>query len=528
MKRRHIHESPQMDLITGLASPLMPPLPATPYTTPRVKMPYGNPPSSVTKCPSVYSSNCLNDVDIPSPFLYHDSQHGYFPPATEVQPGWGIPYFEYAYGQALPEPDFNSYRPMTAVLKAGPDQIHRRESLGLSLCTPGSSRHKAEESRISDESHDFSTHGFPVPNEMESSTLADPTASSRLKSSTTSLVNNDQIRIPVDPEWSWAGGMPFSRHLNRSEMEQDFFFPHADDDLVYPTLPTPAYIRDAPAAHHGFSSAVQYWGSQTAPYWSLSAGSVPADTNLDEKIWLQNVSIAAASHPGSLDVGPQPVMHDHRHSVNVSTNIHDETTTLSPANSCLALVPARLYQHHFVAWAANVPVAAPFADGMILSGTANDSESPLKLFDWLVQLNTARPQASASRHESGSPSEQLTEEVVYQCCEDLSASDNEPAHGRSASRQADVHPDDEAIHNAHYSEDYASTSHYDSEIELLSQSQSQTDDGWAYWDWDTESREDIKFDTESRNDNQGSTRLATDQATEQVEKSTSMLWGILA
>ncbi|ETI22615.1 hypothetical protein G647_06691 [Cladophialophora carrionii CBS 160.54] len=205
VKRMQLHGSPQLDLLTGSVSLPEPSLPTTPDATPRVKMPYGDEPSSTNNSPSRCSSGYTGSLEFPSPLFYHDAQHGYIPPSDTVHPAWGIPYFEYACGQAQPEPDFVSYRSMPAAPQTRPPLFERQESLGLALCAPASSKHRLEESCISDESHDTSTHGCPLPPLLDCSDCGETQVTLPCGPSNTDSVVDWQPNISNDPEWPSTG-----------------------------------------------------------------------------------------------------------------------------------------------------------------------------------------------------------------------------------------------------------------------------------------------------------------------------------
>lgn len=519
-------ESPGgLELALGTEPPQTRPqsLPTTPAAAPKVHLPYGNPPSPVERLTQTYSPGYLDDVTIPSPFLYHTLENEYVAPSNDMPSSWGIPYFEYAYGQAPPQPDFTSYRQVTA-----PSQsrivMKRRESLGFALGDAATSRHKAEESRISNESHDSSTHGCPLPCLSVSPDQCGfaPTSQWDFNTDPSSEYFLD---VPLDPDWSWAKDVLRLRHSQPEEAEQHYIFPNADDNLIYPTMPTPAYIRDALASNSSLNNVVQPWANQAAARWDVLLPNaepfrVPCDQTCLSYDTLPITNCTAPSLAGCTTA-----LFDHTNELGISPNIYTGMVNPMTTPLCMDLLPARLYQHQIITWPTLPPVPRlPETNPSDFDGVANDSDNVLKLCDWLVALNATFFSPEDDQVALDPPLEQFSEDAAYQFYQDLTISESPPSFSKCALSSADL-ISDEALLYVRSEEEFASTSHYDSELELLSESE--TDDQWAYWDWGSGS------DNESQSGSQsglieseiGLPNLC--QGAVPVEAQPAVLWGIL-
>ncbi|KAJ9609495.1 hypothetical protein H2200_005822 [Cladophialophora chaetospira] len=520
VRERKSQRSLRLDQSLELPPSLLPSLPTTPYVTPRVKLPYGNPPSSVDKILPAQSPGYLDDIEIPSPLLYHNLDDGYVPPSNNAAPCWGIPYFEYAYGQARPQPDFTSYRPVAAPALPRRASVDRRESLGFALGGAASSRHKAEESHISNESHDSSTHGCPLPRLSDA-----PDSSSQCKHGNDFFCESP-LDVPLDPEWSWAGDVP--RPGRHEEAERSYSFPCGGDDLVYPTLPTPAYIRDALAANYMLNNVVQPWANQAAGLWDLASPGQQTLTGPCIPFLRTPEAPSALRYLAPLATGCESAVPGQGGDLDLWSKADMGMVTPTGTPKRPDLVPARLYQHQFIAWPATPPISAPYIKERTPSDVdivSNDSDNVLKMLDWLVDLNTAVPCPRRNQDTSDSPSEKLTEEIVYQCCEEVATPGPVACGSHGAMSCEALHPDDEALHFTRGDEDYATTSYHDPEAELLSESK--TDDEWAYWDWGTDSEDDIKSGFGIGSNQQAIRSSTASQQADQVETHPAILWGIL-
>jgi hypothetical protein len=155
---------------------------------------------------------------------------------------------------------------------------------------------------------------------------------------------------------------------------------------------------------------------------------------------------------------------------------------------------------------------------MNFENPCNDSENVHKLFNWLDELNSLGLSPEDSQNMSGSFSDQPTGDRGYQCCEDVPISESEHGTRQCASRTGALQADDDTMQCSRYDEGYATASDHYSEAEVLSESQ--TDDGWAYWDWESETENEDKPDRELES-------TTPRQEVKQVESGPGTLWGIL-
>jgi hypothetical protein len=445
--------------------------PPTPNQTPRVKMPQHHPLASAAMPLAGDSPDYLNDVNIPSPLLYHD-EHDFMPPVSDILPGCDFPYFEYACGQAQPEIDFTSYRDGSDAFNR-PEPVDRRDSLGFALCDPLSSKHRLEESQVSDSSPESPMQGCPLPASLTYSHKRPTSEGFRCATSVVDHLLNDQFSVPLDPEWSWAKDIVRHRRLQCDEEERPYEFPCGDDALVYPTLPTPARIKHA-LTHNNI---VQPWANQAAKHWERSVGYMqPLLSPTAQILNLRTpdfIPQVAASPGGDAQVTAQPGFAD-----DPSSNLNNGSIAQASKPVCMDLVPARLYQHQFAPWPAvsqHETLVAPAATSATSEPGPGSPENALKLFDWLMQLNATPNTTGANANDFLSSPASLTEEAAYQCCEGLSTLESEADGSICASIQCGVHPDEEATY---YSEGYVTVNDRDSEAELLLNG-SMTDDEWA-------------------------------------------------
>ena len=445
-----------------------------------VKVPGCNPSSAVAVTPSGYSPGYLEDVNIPSPFLYHGPQHEYVAPANDCQPGWGIPYFEYACGQAQPEPDFTSYRPVTAISQTRPALFKRQESLGTILCAATSSQHRAEASHISDETHDSSTHlSHPF---REVSDHGQLRSNYQGCPSMLNHLTNDQLNVSVDPGWSWAEDILKRRQLQHFEIAPPYGFPSTDDTLIYPKMPAPIFSSNTMFDNCSVNNVVHPGANQAATSWEHSTEGVAPFITPDDHCFVREPAL-----PGGLDpcsTSDFKGMDDHHIDEDNSFSAYTSSEIQTQVPAYTALVPVQSYQHRLLTWPILTPTSIPVtkATSPAASEPCRDSsENVLKLCNWLAQLNTPISNVEDGQQEEESSSAQPTQEAVYQCCEDLSTPKSEPSADRRTWRQGFVHPDEEAVY---YSEGYATAKDDDSEAELLDLSP--TEGEWAYWDWGTD------------------------------------------
>ncbi|EXJ58409.1 hypothetical protein A1O7_05834 [Cladophialophora yegresii CBS 114405] len=595
-KRMQPHDSPRLDLLTGSVSLPGPSFPTTPDATPRVKLPYGNPPSSMNNSSSQCSSGYAASVEIPSPFLYHDAQYGYIPPSNTVDPAWAFPYFGYACGQVQPEPDFVSYRSMSTAPQARPPLFERKESLGLAFCAPTSSKHRLEPSCISDESHDTSTHGCPLPELLDCSDCEETHVTLHCGPSNTDSAADWQLGIFNGPEWPSAGDFVARRrfyHVINQPYEPlsttddpvgpkpsyygdfvarrrfyhvvdpplilpntgnnlvapeipctgDFVarrrfyhaedrpcvYPSTGDNLIYPTLPTLGYAPHIMAAHRSINDAVQAWRNDPAACWEASAKTIRTLTGPDDHIMVAPPAMVQMfPSPNSYTTESLENVYDHEESDPVSSNVHIGAAVQASLPLYMDVVPARLYQHQYITWPAAMPAAVPDLGAAVatnIEDSSSDSENVQKLFDWLCQFKSLEVPAEDNQIVSDSLPEAPTEEAGYQCCGDVPTPEAEASARQCAPWPSTLHPDDEAMHCSRHDEGYVTASGHYSEVEVLSQCGSE--DGWVYWDWESETENEDRPDCAAESAKQGAGSTEPREEAEQVEKRPATLWGFL-
>ncbi|OQU95261.1 hypothetical protein CLAIMM_01494 [Cladophialophora immunda] len=478
-KRKDLQSAPQTDFLTGSTSPPLPSIPNTPNATPRVQIPNWYLESSMNGRPPDYHSDYLYDVRIPSPLLYHNSQLEYVRPSNDPRPTWSAPGFEFAHGQQKPEPDFTSYRPIeNSDTQDERTNLQRHGSLGFAICTAASSRHKAEASHISDDSHDSSTHGdaSPLPD-----CLASRGPTGRIQDyPSTADTNSNQTVAPngVQVPWYTHSFMRKNSDCNEVNLPRDVGI--TGDNLIFPTMPTPVHLEHTLAAHCSINSPFQPEVNRATGNW-------------------EKVGTGLYSCPGLVDNTPLPSISDAVEAAvrAVRRGREAQATQLSPGRKddeffsdgtlpgalskaglspCMDIVPARLYRHQFLPW----PPANSLAD--VGRRRSSDMTGVLRMVDWLEELNTPRP------YEDGPLGVPVLTPQLRDTDFDLSKDilTSESALSPVFSAQLQCHRA-LSVHEAapgRHDEGYFTCCERYSEVDLLNEPSS--DEEWADWDWDFE------------------------------------------
>ncbi|OAP60113.1 hypothetical protein AYL99_05115 [Fonsecaea erecta] len=479
-KRKETQCPPQTDFLTrsALPSPLSVSIHAA--APPRVQFPDCRLEDSMNGRPPDYHSNYLNDIRIPSPLLYHNAQFDYVRPSDAPPLAWSSSFSEYIHGQQKPEPDFTSWRPVEdSVTQDERTDLQRHGSLGFAICTASSSKHRAEASHISDESHDSSTHRFvPSPGD-------DPRGSPEMGGRNQEYsCAADVGRSPAvalhghETPWYTDSFMRTSSHDTKINMPRNV--KSTGDDLVFPTLPTPVCLQRSLSAYCSPSNTVQPEGNQAANSWERAEEGLSSGPDLIDN-----------TPPSTFDTVEAAMRAVRRDRDALSTHLSserkddggvtDEAQPGAAANvvlpPCMDLVPARLYQHQVIVW----PLSNSIIDAK--KKRVRDRWGVIHLVDWLEKLNTLDLYADdgqlSLRDLARRPDESnsnFSKEILA----------SEPTLSSSSSVRVHCNnsqSDDESI-SGRREERLFTGSEHDSEIDLVDDLVS--DDEWANWDWDFE------------------------------------------
>ena len=464
----------------AVSIPLLLSKPSSPRPIPIVRMPHRNQCFPIPAQFAGYGPHNLNNVEIPSPLLYHDLPYEFVPATNNVQQGYDLPCFEYAGGQCQPDPAFASNGHTIAVVDKRPPMGNRQESLGFTDCVPDSSKHRAEDSCISDEGHVTSTHQYPC---REPSNQGDISLTLQRPTNPLHRFSEDQFNIPVDPEWSWAKDLLHLRAQRRHETDLPYSFWGADDSLVYPTLPTPAYLTQAVGSSCSMNNVVQPWANHSGDLWEQSTPD-PAQFALPEPQFL-------SCQPAE-DFSPRKFLLRSTSSGTVVHNVGDDASFNVNAGGilyngpplCTDLVPARFDDQQLAPWPPVTQALIPAAPSVTYPrcGPCCDcAENVIKLHDWLVSLSPTTAGPGESQNDPSSLSEQPTENVERKYCESHCELNSEPDSCGRISSEGGVRLDAGTMERTNA---FDAASIFKTETELLIESG--TDEEWAYWDWATD------------------------------------------
>ncbi|EXJ68879.1 uncharacterized protein A1O5_07811 [Cladophialophora psammophila CBS 110553] len=458
--RKETRRPPQIDLLTDSVSSLLPSIPATTNATPIIKIPGCHLESSMNRHLPEYYSDYLNDVGIPSPLLYHNSQLQYVPPSDDARPNWSNPCFEFAYGQQKLEPDFTSYRPTAGgSIQAERAGLPRRESLGFALCTAASSRHKPEASHISDESHDSSTHGDLPSSPVDCPDSRGATGNIQYHSSTGD-VDNAQLFTSDGPEPFWYHDYLKRRNSRRKEAN----------------VPRDVGLY---AADSALPNTVQSEANQASSNWEQTRECLLSSPELIDKPPPRSIPDAVVAAIRAVRrsreaqaTRPSPSRKEDR---STSGDAQSGATAKVAFLPCTDLVPARLYQHQFVAWPPSISAAN-------ITEKLDDISAVLKAIDWLDELDMLKPHAGGKPglsapslrpdgHESDSSTDLFTPEATSSPVSTVPIE----CHGALLVEQAD---------SGRYDGGFFTDDERYSEVGFLDETLCEED--WANWEWDFE------------------------------------------
>ncbi|KIY00737.1 uncharacterized protein Z520_03402 [Fonsecaea multimorphosa CBS 102226] len=475
-KRKDTQSSTQSELLTGPASPSLPSIPTTANATPKVRIPFCDWQSSMNGRAPEYHPDYLNDVRIPSPLLYHNSPFDYVRPSNERQLTWS---FELACGQPKPEPDFSSYRPVEN--RATQDErthVQRHGSLGFAICTAASSRHKAEASHISDESHDSSTHGVaPLPEDCLESREC---AWRNQDYSRTADVNSNQTVAPIDlgPQWYDYSFMRTNSHGQETGIPGEVGC--TGDDLIFPTLPTLVRLEPTLAAYCSTNNTVQPDGNQAANSWERAGGALPSFPALTDNAQVPSVSdtveAAIRAVRRGCEMHSRQLSPDRKDDEVISDEAQPSPAVKAIRQPCMDLVPARLYKYQFITWPASTSAvdARQRCDG--------DMSGVLRMVNWLEGLNTPDPDVSVQSGLPGLAPRPCETNSDYRKAISTSEATLSPAPFVHPQHHGALSVDEPG--SGRHDEGYFTCSELFSEVDLLEDPLS--DEEWAHWDWDFE------------------------------------------
>ncbi|KAH0837074.1 hypothetical protein FOPE_04609 [Fonsecaea pedrosoi] len=461
-------------------SPPLPPILMTTKARTSIQLPSCHLEPSRNRCPPEYHSDYLNDVRIPSPLLYHSSQFEYTTPSDNPWLTWNVSSFEFAHGQQKPEPDFTSYRPV--VCGAALDErthMQRNESLGYAVCTAASSRHKAEASHVSDGSHDSSTHGDVLSSgdDLDSQEL---TRTNQGYSLIADVERNGPV-TPMGLDFPWCHDFFMPKVSYSQEIGVPPDAAPSEDNLIFPTLPTPINLDHALIACCSVNNIVHPSGNQAARSWERAGRGLPSfrdpvDTTPSPSI---SDAVEAAVHGACSASEPQTTRGslDSRDGTITSDGPYPGAAIKVVIPPCMDLVPARLYQHQLIAW--------PLSTAAVEARNRRDSDvsAVLRMADWLAGLNTLGPYVGGQLglplpkppgNDAGLNSRRNMSTSNDTLSSVLSA--RAQCHGGFAEDEADSGSPDEG---------YFTCSERYSETDLLEDTP--TDEEWVDWEWDFES-----------------------------------------
>ncbi|KIW81249.1 hypothetical protein Z517_04274 [Fonsecaea pedrosoi CBS 271.37] len=478
-KRKGTRSLSEADL-TENPSPPLPPILMTAKARTSIQLPSCHLEPSRNRCPPEYHSDYLNDVRIPSPLLYHSSQFEYTTPSDNPWLTWNVPSFEFAHGQQKPEPDFTSYRPV--VCGAALDErthMQRNESLGFAVCTAASSRHKAEASHVSDGSHDSSTHGDVLSSgdDLDSQELT----RTNQEYSLVADVDRNGLVTPMGLDFPWYHDFFMPKVSYSQEIAVPPDVAPSEDNLIFPTLPTPINLDHALIACCSVNNIVHPGGNQAARSWERAGRGLPSfrdpvDTtpspSMSDAVEAAVRGACSASEPqttrGSLDSRDDTITSD---------GPYPGAAIKVVIPPCMDLVPARLYRHQLIAW--------PLSTAAVEARNRRDSDvsAVLRMAEWLAGLNTLRPYVGGQLglplpkppgNDAGLNSRRNMSTFNDTLSSVLSA--RVECHGEPAEDEADSGSPDEG---------YFTCSERYSEADLLEDTP--TDEEWVDWEWDFQS-----------------------------------------
>lgn len=459
------------------SSPLLPSIPATPYAKAKVRHPCSIPavtsPSSPT-VPTTSGSGYLDGIKIPSPLLYHKrSQELLSRSSNEDITAELAKTFLLTCGRDIPEPDFESYKPVDETLLDVSTRSPEQESfLPAALPLMGSGLRQS-----------LSFRNIPRAPWIEESAqhTNDKATASDLSSALATKKNHSPSRSRSDSDTTVIG-------RQRSSYSNGFPADSTSSTaLIFPKLPIPAKLTAD--AHQ----------ARRLGLWEQSAirhEFVEDDPVTVFKWWtafeqmLQNGRTSFQGFNSS-----QPTLGGINGYAVPRRSISTVVKPTAPLQArCTALVPARLYRQDYLGWPKrpcdkpdyqidNYPILGTFeSSGM-------DTDNVLRVPKWVTELEIKKedvPKFSNPSDAMGSFDEDFKvsfEDDLQDILGDVIAGEADPPMEASASPLVDV--EDEGYFTAQ-----------ESGSEIGAEEAVQSEDEWAEWDWKQEEQEQGESDGE--------------------------------
>ena len=412
----------------------------------------------------------LDGILIPSPLLYHKRSRELLGRSLEDDINAELAKtFSLACGQDVPEPDFESYKTFDAVAEASTTSIDQPGFIAARLPVMQPSMPDLRPSR-----------NIPYPPWVEQSkqTSSLSTWPSRLTNTTTttpvgaSLLKLDSNTIVAKPSRS---GMPANSRRKESLAFTDLVFPrlnvlnHCSDSrnkvtslgLWEPPAKKPKFIDDDPV------TILQRWTTFENAILHPKRIETGSPT-WDRRCRAFNIEQAD-------DIA--------RHSLRVASSAPSTAAVaMCPTSTCMALVPARLYEHQCICWPRRPThepeyslASYPIFGSPLVLGRGLDNK--LKMTDWVEGLGFGR------QHRPRCP---LATDVTTSFDEDFKvASESEPADAPSTACPHGLRPASESFGTppveVEDDEGYFTCQESGSEIGV---DEARSDDEWADWDWE--------------------------------------------
>ncbi|KAL2416866.1 hypothetical protein ABEF95_008630 [Exophiala dermatitidis] len=439
-----------------------------PATAPGVKFPDGLADPPVEEHPRQYRIGFLDNIHIPSPTLYRSLCDEMPSSSTEK----GFPFFEFAYGQPRPEPDFTSYRTLgdserllEAGLLSGP-----RVSTSFTASLPLTSRTPH-------------THSAAFASDQ----AADDTVNDRSSDQTPGQTLTDQFPMPGRyPSISDDIPRPRSPHPN-ALADISWFYDAKDNTLTFPMLRSSGYLQDVVSSIQSPNNTVETGANPAAsseehdamcriPVFDMlptslqpcyASGRRPSTLNLDDCVKRNPCEIV------SLSLSPDPYPSSGRADTNTDT------------------VQVKLHRHHFTGWPSvlcgvdtgtDEPQTTQRAVDNQIGGTEND----LKMVEWVKGLDSPAepPHSNRSASDNDIPQPRLKSATAPSVSP--AGEGNPTMPGQGPEMPAPRAPDDKHVRgDPAEDEGYYTANEHDTDLEMVTGYQSE--DEWADWDWDWES-----------------------------------------
>ncbi|KAG9777236.1 hypothetical protein KCU88_g4574, partial [Aureobasidium melanogenum] len=434
----------------------------------RVKFPdeLADPP--VEEQPRQYRIGFLDNIHIPSPTLYRSLSQGM--PSSSIEKEF--PFFEFAYGQPRPEPDFTSYRTLgdperllEAGLLTGP-AVSTSFKSSLPLTNRTSLTQRAA---------------------FSPGQAADNSANDGGSEQTPGQTLTDQFPMPGRyPSISDEIPRPKSPHPNAIS-NISWFYDAKDDSLIFPMLWSSGSLQDVVSSNRSSNNTVETGANSAASADDHDAMCrIPVFDMLPTSL---QPCYASGRRPSTLDLD-DCVKCKPCETVSLSLS-PDSYAPSGRADTSKDIVQVTLHRHPFTGWSfahcgVDNGTDEPRTSQRTVDSQVGGTENDLKMVEWVKGLGfPAEPSNS-----NGSVS---SDDIPQPRLKSATAPSTSPAReanptmpGQGPEMAAPRGPDDkQAGVDAAEDEGYYTANEHDTDLEIVTGYQSE--DEWAEWDWDWKS-----------------------------------------